>query len=70
MKRLELQIDDDTARRLGESAKSRGITPELLATEVLTRADFSSSPLLGLFHEAPEVVDGIVRDAYDFRRMA
>jgi hypothetical protein len=62
-----LKLDRRTLRHLEEWAAARKCTVEQFLENLITRMDQPPDPLLGLFRDAPEVLDQVVEEAMSAR---
>jgi hypothetical protein len=66
METIELQLDEETLARARRLAASRQVTLEQLLREVLAQLEtqpLADDPILGMFADAPELMDEIVEEA-------
>ena len=66
MEKIEIQLDDQMARRIRQLADSRRCSPEQLVKEVIEQlavAETGTDPFLRMFAQEPELIDRIVESA-------
>ncbi len=66
MEKIEIQLDDQMAKRIRQLAESRRCSPEQLVKEVIEQlavAETGADPFLGMFAQEPELMDRIVESA-------
>lgn len=69
MAKLELDLNEETLQRARRSAEAEHATLEQWLTEAVERtaAPFATNTLLGLFSDAPDLMDALTEDAMTAR---
>lgn len=70
MKRIELELDEQTLERARRLAQSRRCTVEQLLKEMLEQlgvAERTTDPFLGMFAQEPQMVDELIESAMTAR---
>jgi hypothetical protein len=70
MKRIELELDEQTLERARRLAHSRRCTVEQLLKEMfehLRVAETTTDPFLGMFAQEPQIVDELIESAMTAR---